>query len=877
MRVFFWNIHEVRKAAGKRALRMLVKEFFPDILCLAEPMVQVSRFPALFFNKLGYSFDFIHNNRQNKVPNLWIIWKCGIARPIVKAMSEQHISVECDWPGSKVGLSFVHASSFKVVRRQLWLELESQVSSAIPWSVLGDFNATLLSNEKRGSGTFNLGSAAEIQAMIDACLLLPISSTGKKFTWTNNRRRGHVATVFDRSFCNEKWIDFFRNVMQRVLLSSVSDHAPLLVISDIVSKSNNIPFRFHGFWMENENFLPVVDEAWKMQIKGDPIYVLSAKLKRVKGVLKVWAHYSFPNINMELERATKALKSIQDSIEESSMSDDLFNKEADAKTALLIASRRHEALWAEKAKLRWVKNGDCNSKLFHLSVKMRRARNQISALKREDGSWVLDQRGIAEYSASFFEKFHEPTSIIEHPDLLDCIPKILSNEDVASLEAILGREEIKKAVWDMDPDSSPGPDGFPGKFFRKCWEIVETDFGKTVVYFFQMGYLPKGINNCSISLIPKSDGVSSLDKFRPICMGNFFCKILSKIMSSRLMPLLPRLVSDEQGAFQKGKIISSNISLASELENLMHSAVRGGGMGLKLDVQKAYDSLSWKFLFASLVKFGFSDEWISWIQLLLSSSRLSVLVNGGPVGFFPVGKGLRQGDPISPFLFILAEEVFCRGLKLLVRDGKLKSLPGPRGVSIPSHLFFADDIFIFMNASAKYVKNLQDFLEKYQAFSGQNFNLDKSSLFFGKVAPHRKQYISSLLGIKSERLPTKYLGVEIFKGRVRGSHLLPLLDKIKSKLAGWKGKLLSMVGRVELVRSVISSIPVHNFAVYWWPDHSIKLVERWMRNFIWSGDMEIIKKIVVNWGDVCKPKQEGGLGIRRLRDVNFACLAKLTW
>ncbi|XP_042519136.1 uncharacterized protein LOC122092899 [Macadamia integrifolia] len=559
-----------------------------------------------------------------------------------------------------------------------------------------------------GQEPFNLGSAAEFQAMIDAFLLLPISSTGKKFTWTNNRRRGHVAAVLDRSFCNEKWVDSFRNVRQRVLLSSVSDHALLLVISDIVSKPNNIPFRFHGFWMENENFLPVVDEAWKMQLIGDLIYVLSEKLKRVKGVLKVWAHDSFPNINMELEQATKVSKSIQDSIEESSMSNDIFNKEADAKMTLLIASRRHEALWAEKAELRWVKNGDCNSKLFHLSMKLWRARNQISALKREDGSWLLDQRELL---------------------------------NVASLEATPGREEIKKAVWDMDLDSSPSPDGFSGKFFRKCWEIVETDFGK----------------------------------------------------------------------------------------------------------------------------------------LLLSSSKLSILVNGGPVGFFPVGKGLRQGDPISPFLFILAEEAFCKGLKLLVRDGKLKSLLGPQGVSIPSHLFFADDIFIFMNASAKYVRNLQDFLEKYQAFSGQNFNLDKSSLFFGKVAPHRKQYISSLLDIKLERLPTKYLGVEIFKGRVKGSHLLPLLDKIKRKLAGWKGMLLSMAGRVELVRSVISSIPVHNFAVYWWPDHSIKLVEWWMRNFIWSGDMEVTKKIVVNWDDVCKPKQEGGLGIRRLRDVNFACLAKLTW
>ncbi|XP_042495164.1 uncharacterized protein LOC122074409 [Macadamia integrifolia] len=335
------------------------------------------------------------------------------------------------------------------------------VSSTIPWVVLGDFNATLLSNEKRGPGTFNLGSAAEFQAMIDACL----------------------------------------NVMQRVLLSSVSDHVPLLVISDIVPKPNNIPFRFHGFWMENENFLPVVDEAWKVQLIGDPIYVLSEKLKRVKGLLKVWARDSFLNLNMELEQATKDLKTIQDSIKESGIIDDLFNKEADAKIALLTASCRHEALCSGKAKLRWMKNGDYNSKLFHLSVKLRRAKNKISSLKREDGSWALDQRGTAEYIASFFEKFYKPTSFIEHHDLLDCIPKILSNEDLVSLKAIPGREEIKQAVWDIDPDSSPGPDGFLGKFFRKCWEIVETDF-------------------------------------------------------------------DEQGAFQKGKIISSNISLVSELANL---------------------------------------------------------------------------------------------------------------------------------------------------------------------------------------------------------------------------------------------------------------------------------------------------------------------
>ncbi|XP_042489265.1 secreted RxLR effector protein 78-like [Macadamia integrifolia] len=146
-------------------------------------------------------------------------------------------------------------------------------------------------------------------------------------------------------------------------------------------------------------------------------------------------------------------------------------------------------------------------------------------------------------------------------------------------------------------------------------------------------------------------------------------------MAERLSCLLPRLMSEEQGAFQKGNIISANIGLASELANLLHTSVRGGGMGIKVDVQKAYDTLSWNFLFAVLKKFGFSNVWLSWNHEILISSRISILFNGGPVGFFGVERGLRQEDPISPMLFILAEEVLCRGLNGLLKEGENKGSP----------------------------------------------------------------------------------------------------------------------------------------------------------------------------------------------------------
>ncbi|XP_042515225.1 uncharacterized protein LOC122089557 [Macadamia integrifolia] len=311
-------------------------------------------------------------------------------------------------------------------------------------------------------------------------------------------------------------------------------------------------------------------------------------------------------------------------------------------------------------------------------------------------------------------------------ELLQVIPNEVNREDSSILEAIPAKEEIKKVVWGLDPDSSPGPDGFPGAFFIQCWEIVGDDFCGAVIAFFRGGKLPNGVNNSFVTLIPKVEGAISLDKFRPICMANFFCKVLSKIMAERLSCLLPRLVSDEQGAFQKGKIISSNIGLASELANLLHTSVRGGGMGIKIDVQKAYDTLSWDFLFAVLKKFGFSDVWLAWIHEILVSSRISVLLNGGPVGFFGVEKG------------------------------------------------------------AKHVRCLREFLINYQEFSGQKISLEKSK--------------------------------------------------------GWQGKLLSMAGRAELIRSVI-----------------------------------LVKKITVKWEEICRPKEEGGLGIRRLRDVNCAVISKLVW
>ncbi|XP_042484054.1 uncharacterized protein LOC122064425 [Macadamia integrifolia] len=372
----------MKKASGKNALRVLVKEKDPDILCIAEPMIKIS---------------------------------------------------------------FVHASSFRAERRSLWMNLMADSpQSPTPWAIMGDFNATLQSHEKRGPGNFSMGSAVEFGAMVDACAMAQVPSSGMKFTWSNNRCRGNVRAMLDRSFCNDEWISRFQDCAQTVLDRIASDHAPIMVTSAMSQRPTNAPFRFHKFWIDHTDFENV-------------------------------AKTSFPNIDRALEDAKKNLKQVQLDTEANGLDDHSFAREADAKTSLIKALDLHEKLWVEKAKIRWMEQGDRNSRFFHLSAKMRRIRNTIRYLKKQDGTIVEGREQLGDYIVQFYKDFHKASPTIDHVDLLDSIPMVLQQNDIFFLDSIPGDEEIKKVIWELDPDSTPGPDGFTGAFFRRCWNIVERE------------------------------------------------------------------------------------------------------------------------------------------------------------------------------------------------------------------------------------------------------------------------------------------------------------------------------------------------------------------------------------------------------------------
>jgi hypothetical protein len=328
-----------------------------------------------------------------------------------------------------------------------------------------------------------------------------------------------------------------------------------------------------------------------------------------------------------------------------------------------------------------------------------------------------------------------------------------------------------------------------------------------------------------------------------------------------------RLISSNQSAFIKGRYILESVVIAHELVHEGHKNKEPGFI-LKLDYEKAYDKVSWDFLFEVLESRGFCGTWIRWMRCVVEKGSVGVNLNGEESTYFKPGKGLRKGDPLSPLLFNLIGDVLTRMLFKAERGGLIRGMrPNLRAGGVMS-LQYADDTILFSDPDELNLRKLKCCLVWFEKLSGMRINYHKSELVPLNLSEEQVHLAAHIFSCPIGSFPIKYLGVPLHFDNLKREDLQPLVDMIMNKIASWRGKLLSQAERVMLIKTCLASIPVYLMSFIKFPKWAIKLLNSHLANCLWSDHEGKHKYHLANWESISMMKE----GVLNLRDLNICLL-----
>jgi hypothetical protein len=423
-----------------------------------------------------------------------------------------------------------------------------------------------------------------------------------------------------------------------------------------------------------------------------------------------------------------------------------------------------------------LKEGDTNSKYFHRCVKARTSRNSIKALKVE-GEWYQTPGDVRKVIVDYFKR-HVEGGEWERPTLEGVHFNSIDELGKRSLIAPFLLEEIEKVVKESDGDKSPGPDGFNFAFFKHFWYLVKNKIRIFFDQFHGNGALPRGLLSYFVALIPKVKNPSCVKEFRPISLLGSLYKLLSKVLAAHLSKVMNPIISASQSAFLKGRHLVEGVLIINEVVDLAKRKKKEC-LILKVDFEKAYDSVDWGFLDYMLVRCGFCDKWREWMKECVFGGSMSILVNGCPTEEINIKRGLKQGDPLAPFLFLLVAEGFS-GLKRNVVDRNMfKGFEVKRGGITLSHLQYTDDTLCIGEASVENLWMLKAILRGFEMVSGLNVNFHKSCLIGINVPSDFMDMACSFLNCRQGSVPFMYLGLPVGANPRRVATWEPLVEQLR--------------------------------------------------------------------------------------------------
>ncbi|WVZ86073.1 hypothetical protein U9M48_032914 [Paspalum notatum var. saurae] len=651
----------------------------------------------------------------------------------------------------------------------------------MPWLICGDFNMIRYAHEKN-NGNFRASEAAAFNDVFHALCLLELPLHDRQYTWSN-RRDTPTLERLDRALFNLSWDAVLPNTTLSSLTRSTSDHVPLkITINTSVPKSRI--FCFENSWKIKLGFQDMVGAAWCLHDPPENAAAsLSLRLKRVRSHSKAWCWRL--TSSGQREKDCKLVIRFLDVVEECrSLSPSELILRSVVASSLSRAVEEKILHWRQRSKVSVALEGDENSRFFHACASSRLRQNKIQSLEHDDvilTTHSQKERLLLDFYTNLLGSARETAWNF---DLRDLYPARVPGLD--SLDIAFTRGEIEAVFKHLDCNSSPGPDGFGPSFYRCTWTCTGPTLVELFESFFSRQAELERINRSYIVLLPKKETACTPEAFRPICLQNCPIKAITKALTFRLQKFIPLLVGGNQTRFVKNRCIAENYAYAMDLVHCCH-ARKAPTVLLKLDFHKAFDSVSWDSLILILRQKGFSDLWCNWMLDILVSGKSSILLNGVPGPWITCRNGLRQGDPISPYLFIIVADVLRqllhhRGTSLHLCHPLLPGEPCPV-------LQYADDTIIFLQASSEAMASVKSVLDDFARATGLVINYSKTTFLPIALESDFAAHLASSLNTTVSSFPQPYLGLPLTPHKILSSDFFPLIASCDKYLAGWKTTL----------------------------------------------------------------------------------------
>ena len=524
-----------------------------------------------------------------------------------------------------------------------------------------------------------------------------------------------------------------------------------------------------------------------------------------------------------------------------------------------------------RARAQWLSEGEKPSKYFCSLEKFYYSEKTIRKLIRQDGQTITDQKLILKEVQNYYRKLFENKDSELHEINTDWLkPKLTQLTELESndLEGDLTIDEIGKALKNMKSNKCPGIDGFSAEFFKVFWPKLKFFLLRSLNDGFHSGHFSISLRQCIISCLPKGDKPRHfLKNWRPVSLLSVVYKIASSALSTRLKKVLHKLISNTQSGFMSNRFIGESTRL---IYDVMHYTQCNDipGLLMLIDFQKAFDSVSWKFLHSILTLFGFKEGFCKWIKILNTNVRAAVLQSGILSEFFDIERGCRQGDPISAYLFLLCAQVM---FVLIDNETNLKGIQiNGKEIKITQ---FADDTTLILDGNKKSLVAALNVLETFGSISGLKINTDKTKLvWIGK-----KRFSKSELDVgRKLEWGTNIFNLLGITFSINLDAMIELnynfvLDQVEKLFHMWQQRYLTPIGKIAVIKTLALSKLNHLFLTLPNPSKDVlRKIENMCYKFIWDGKPDKIKRITLT-----KNYLEGGLNM--LNITEFIAALKITW